>query len=105
MAGAIAVCSECTTRCPTCTSKTFLDTLSDELETANPGAVALMNTFLEEHGGTFVALQELLSRTLPNVISISLTPDGMENHWHAVVQDIVDKIKMQHRNLHGAVSC
>lgn len=78
-------------------SKEFLRNLADEIEQVNACAASLMSTFLAENGSTLEQLQRTLSRTLPNVISISLQPDGTRNHWHAVVQDILDKTAIQRR--------
>jgi len=88
-------------------AKAFLVDLETQLEAANPGAVECIKTYLSDRPvgpeGTpdalapkadFPRLQEVLSKFLPNVISIALSPDGTENHWRAVVQDIIDKISM-----------
>ena len=76
-------------------AKKFLLALNDELDVVNPGSKELVTTFLEQHGEGFENLQSLLSATLPNVIAISLQPEGTPNHWRAVVQDVLDKIANQ----------
>lgn len=76
-------------------SKDFLGSLHEMLEVANPGSVAVMKEFLNGFGDTFENLENRLYLTIPNVISISWTPDGSVNHWTAVVEDIVDKVSLQ----------
>ena len=78
-------------------AKAFLRSLRADLEEANPGAVALMEAYLEAEGSkvSFESVQHALSHSIPNVISVSLQPDGTANHWSAVVQDVIDKIATQ----------
>lgn len=76
-------------------AKKFLATLEEQLAATNPGAIELMVDFLNTQGDSIANLQRMLSQTLPNIISIPLTPEGTPNHWLAVVQDILDKISTQ----------
>jgi hypothetical protein len=76
-------------------AKAFLASLRDGLARENPGAAELMDDFFEQHGGSFAELQGDLFHKLPNMISISWSPDGTSNHWQAVVEDVVHKVSLQ----------
>ena len=78
-------------------AKAFLDTLATSLEAANPGARAVVEERLGQHGYAFDDLQRLVSKTVPNVISVSFRPDRSDNHVQATINDIVDKLARSRR--------
>ena len=56
-----------------------------------------MRTLLANRGHSFRELQDTLSRAIPNVISVGFCPTRSENHAHAAVQDIIDKLRRSRR--------
>ena len=75
----------------------FLANLETELPLVSPSGAAELRALLEDRGYSFRALQETLSKAIPNVISVAFCPTRSENHAHAAVQDIIDKLRRSRR--------
>ena len=74
-------------------AKATLADLPAALSARNPGALRLLEQLAEDAGASVEQIGAALGGILPNIIAVDFNPRGTDNHVHAAVADIVNKLR------------